>query len=66
MHSHFLNPEHFMPNVPITLALQGGGTHGAFAWGAVDQLLLDNRFRIEAITATSGSKIQSIHSASRA
>jgi len=39
---------------PIALALQGGGTFGAFAWGAIDQLLLDARFEIEAISATSG------------
>ncbi len=38
----------------IALALQGGGTHGAFAWGAVDQLLLDSRVSIDAISATSG------------
>ncbi|HVK55331.1 MAG TPA: patatin-like phospholipase family protein, partial [Burkholderiales bacterium] len=24
---------------PIALALQGGGAHGAFAWGALDLLL---------------------------
>jgi NTE family protein len=38
----------------ISLALQGGGTHGAFAWGAVDQLLLDSRVSIDAVSATSG------------
>jgi NTE family protein len=26
-------------------ALQGGGTHGAFAWGVVDRLLADKRIR---------------------
>src|SRR5262245_31154971 len=39
---------------PIALALQGGGAHGAFAWGVIDQLLLDGRLEIEAISATSG------------
>ena len=24
---------------PITLALQGGGSHGAFEWGVLDRLL---------------------------
>jgi NTE family protein len=24
---------------PISLALQGGGAHGAFAWGVLDRLL---------------------------
>jgi NTE family protein len=39
---------------PISLALQGGGAHGAFSWGVVDQLLLDGRVDIEAVSATSG------------
>src|SRR4029079_11390781 len=37
----------------INLALQGGGAHGAFAWGAIDSILEDNRIDIEAISATS-------------
>lgn len=37
----------------INLALQGGGAHGAFAWGAIDALLADGRIGIEAISATS-------------
>jgi NTE family protein len=37
----------------INLALQGGGSHGAFAWGAVDRLLEDSRLTLEGITATS-------------
>ncbi|MFV0244652.1 MAG: patatin-like phospholipase family protein [Qingshengfaniella sp.] len=37
----------------INLALQGGGAHGAFTWGALDRLLEDERIEIEAITATS-------------
>ena len=28
---------------PINLALQGGGAHGAFTWGVLDQLLEDGR-----------------------
>jgi NTE family protein len=38
---------------PINLALQGGGAHGAFAWGVLDRLLEDGRVGIEAISATS-------------
>ena len=37
----------------INLALQGGGAHGAFTWGALDRLLEDDRIRIEGISATS-------------
>jgi NTE family protein len=37
----------------VNLALQGGGTHGAFAWGVLDKLLEDGRIGIEGISATS-------------
>lgn len=46
-----------MPAIPpkkIALALQGGGTHSAFTWGVVDQLLLDGRLEIDAASASSG------------
>jgi NTE family protein len=39
---------------PITLALQGGGMHGAFTWGVLDRLLEeDSRLEIEGVSATS-------------
>ncbi|MFO0388590.1 MAG: patatin-like phospholipase family protein [Alphaproteobacteria bacterium] len=41
----------------IALALHGGGSHTAFSWGAVDQLLLDEHIEIEAISATSGGAV---------
>jgi NTE family protein len=41
----------------ITLALQGGGTHGAFTWGVLDRLLEDERIAIEGISATSAGAI---------
>ncbi len=37
----------------ISLALQGGGSHGALAWGTLDALLADNNVRIDAISSTS-------------
>jgi NTE family protein len=37
----------------INLALQGGGAHGAFTWGALDRLLEDDDIEIEGISATS-------------
>ncbi len=37
----------------INLALQGGGSHGAFAWGVLDRLLESNLFEIEGIVGTS-------------
>lgn len=38
---------------PISLALQGGGAHGAFQWGVLDRLLEDDRLDIRAVTASS-------------
>ena len=38
---------------PICLALQGGGSHGAFQWGVLDRLLEDDRLDIRAVTAAS-------------
>jgi NTE family protein len=38
---------------PVNLALQGGGAHGAFAWGVLDKLLEDGRLKFDAVSATS-------------
>lgn len=37
----------------ITLALQGGGAHGAFTWGVLDRLLEDDAIDIKGISGTS-------------
>ena len=37
----------------VNLALQGGGAHGAFAWGVLDRLIEDGRLTFEGISATS-------------
>lgn len=39
--------------VLIDLALQGGGSHGAFTWGVLDRLLEEPWLRIAAISGTS-------------
>ena len=36
----------------INLALQGGGSHGAFTWGVLDLLLQDGGIDIEGISGT--------------
>jgi NTE family protein len=41
----------------ITLALQGGGSHGAFTWGVLDRLLEEPALDIEAISGTSAGAI---------
>jgi len=37
----------------IDLALQGGGSHGAFTWGVLDRILEEDWLRIDAISGTS-------------
>ncbi|GAB3630504.1 alpha/beta hydrolase [Pandoraea terrae] len=37
----------------INIALQGGGSHGAFTWGVLDRLLEDSRIEIDGISGTS-------------
>jgi NTE family protein len=39
--------------VLVDLALQGGGSHGAFTWGVLDRLFEEPWLRIEAISGTS-------------
>jgi NTE family protein len=41
------------PAVQVDLALQGGGSHGAFAWGVLDRLIEEEGLAIEAISGTS-------------
>ncbi|WP_423206522.1 patatin-like phospholipase family protein [Paracoccus yeei] len=40
-------------SVPVDLALQGGGSHGAFTWGVLDRLLEEDRLTIAGISGTS-------------
>ena len=44
----------------INLALQGGGSHGAFAWGVLDYLLEDGRVEFEGISATSAGAMNAV------
>ncbi len=39
--------------VPVDLALQGGGAHGAFTWGVLDRLLEEPWLEIDGISGTS-------------
>ena len=49
---------------PVSLALQGGGSHGAFAWGVLDRLLEDDRLSIEGIVGTSAGAMNAVVTAS--
>jgi NTE family protein len=44
----------------INLALQGGGAHGAFTWGVLEQLLSDERISIEGISGTSAGAVNAV------
>jgi len=44
----------------INLALQGGGSHGAFTWGVLDRLLEEEQLTIDGITATSAGSINAV------
>jgi len=44
----------------IALALQGGGSHGAFTWGVLDALLEDGRLDITAISGTSAGSMNAV------
>ena len=44
----------------ISLALQGGGAHGAFTWGVLDALIEDGRLAIEAISGASAGAMNAV------
>lgn len=44
----------------VNLALQGGGAHGAFAWGVLDKILEDGRLDVAAVTATSAGAMNAV------
>jgi NTE family protein len=46
-----------LASTPITLALQGGGAHGAFTWGVLDRLLAEPDLAIQGISGTSAGAI---------
>ncbi|HYW56006.1 MAG TPA: patatin-like phospholipase family protein [Polaromonas sp.] len=48
------------PQPIINLALQGGGSHGAFTWGVLDALLEDGRLDIEGISGTSAGAMNAV------
>ena len=44
----------------ISLALQGGGAHGAFTWGVLDHLLEDGRTDFEGVSGTSAGAMNAV------
>ncbi len=48
----------------LNLALQGGGSHGAFTWGVLDALLADPRITLEGLSGTSAGAVNAVALAS--
>ena len=48
-----------MPKV-VNLALQSGGSHGAFTWGVLDRLLEEKALQFEGITGTSAGAVNAV------
>src|SRR5689334_23052807 len=48
----------------LSLALQGGGSYGAFTWGVLDRLLEDGPFDFDGISGTSAGAVNAVVMAS--
>ncbi len=44
----------------VNLALQGGGSHGAFTWGVLDAVLEDGRLGFEGVSGTSAGAMNAV------
>jgi NTE family protein len=44
----------------VALALQGGGSHGAFTWGVLDRMLEDQTIEIIGVTGTSAGAMNAV------
>ncbi|MBY4594654.1 patatin-like phospholipase family protein [bacterium BD-1] len=49
-----------VPSKAVNLALQGGGSHGAFTWGVLDALLEDGRLEFEGVSGTSAGAMNAV------
>jgi Patatin-like phospholipase len=48
------------PRRKVALALQGGGSHGAYTWGVLDRLLEDRMLDIIGVTGTSAGAMNAV------
>jgi NTE family protein len=57
-------PRRSLPRKPgvkhISLALQGGGSHGAFTWGVLHRLISEPRFYIDGLSGTSAGAMNAV------
>ncbi len=48
------------PAKRVNLALQGGGSHGAYTWGVLDALLADERIEISGVSGASAGAMNAV------
>ncbi|GAB3363589.1 MULTISPECIES: patatin-like phospholipase family protein [Giesbergeria] len=53
-------PESSNPAPRLSLALQGGGPHGALTWGVLDALLEDGQIELDSISGTSAGAMNAV------
>jgi NTE family protein len=51
---------HSREPVLVDLALQGGGSRGAFTWGVLDRLLQESWLRVDGISGTSAGAMNAV------
>src|SRR5215831_14263426 len=51
------HPAETRADLPIDLALQGGGAHGAFTWGVVERLFDEPGLKVESISGASAGSM---------
>jgi len=59
-HAAHFEPAQIAAQKVVNLALQGGGSHGAFTWGVLDRLLEEERLTFEGVTASSAGAINAV------
>ncbi|HJQ56491.1 MAG TPA: patatin-like phospholipase family protein [Vineibacter sp.] len=58
------SPHAWQPRRRVSLALQGGGSYGAFTWGVLDRLLEDDETVIDAVSGASAGAVNAVVMAS--
>ncbi len=53
-------PDGARDTLPVDLALQGGGSHGAFTWGVLDRLIEEPWLSIDGISGTSAGAMNAV------
>lgn len=64
LRQHRPAPKRGSERLQLDLALQGGGSHGAFTWGVLDRLLQEEWLEIAAISGTSAGAMNAVALAS--